>query len=309
MSNLSFAGVREQFFDYHNQTDTIPFQIDEDEMADFNDSLILFPAYDLYCGWDTVNIHSPKFDTKIFADSSHTICLYEEHNCGYFHPFGGRVTSDFGPRRKRFHYGIDIDLETGDKVAAAFDGKVRIAKKSKTYGNVVVIRHSNGLETYYAHLSKIGVEVGQEVFAGDILGLGGNTGRSRGSHLHFEVRYKGQPINPNQLISFDKQSLIADTLCLNKQTFDYLKHAKVVAVSSQKNKTKKGSVPIKKPSNKTVVSSANKQQQGGSKIYTVKSGDTLYAIAKKNGTTVDNICKKNGIKANSTLKLGQKLKI
>lgn len=273
--------------------DTIPFEVDEEEMSDFNDSLILFPAYDLYCGWDTVNIHSPKFDTKCFRDSTHTICLYEEYNCGYFHPFGGRVTSDFGPRRKRYHYGIDIDLETGDKVSAAFDGKVRIAKKSKSYGNVVVVRHSNGLETYYAHLSKINVEIGQEVFAGDILGLGGNTGRSRGSHLHFEVRYKGQPINPNNLISFDKQTLIADTFLLNHKTFDYIEEAKKAAAKKKKSSSyAKG---------KAVTSSKG--------VHIVKKGDTLSAIARRYGTTVSELCRKNGIKSTSTLRLGQKIKV
>lgn len=275
---------------FYIHTDTIPFDVDEDEMADFNDSLILFPAYDLYCNWDTLNIHSPKFDVSTLKDSSHVICLYDENSCGYFHPFAGNVTSNFGPRKKRYHYGIDIDLETGDKVSAAFDGKVRIAKKSKTYGNVVVIRHANGLETYYAHLSKINVEVGQELFAGDILGLGGNTGRSRGSHLHFEVRYLGQPINPNNLISFSEQKLLADTLCLSKKTFSYQAEAKKVAA--------------KKYASKGVVTTKN-----GVKIYTVSKGDTLSAIARRYGTTVPKLCKKNGIQSTSTLRLGQKLKI
>lgn len=277
------------FSQYYVDSDTVPYEIDEDEMADFNDSLILFPAYDLYCNWDTINIHSPKFDVATLKDSSYILCLYDESSCGYYHPFSGRVTSDFGPRKRRYHYGIDIDLETGDKVAAAFDGKVRIAKKSKSYGNVVVIRHSNGLETYYAHLSKINVEIGQEVFAGDNIGLGGNTGRSRGSHLHFEVRYLGQPINPNNLISFNDKKLLADTLCLNKKTFAYISDAKKVALKQGG----KGAVTYK----------------NGVKVYTVRKGDTLSGIARRYGTTVSNICKKNGIKSTAILRLGQKLKV
>jgi murein DD-endopeptidase MepM/ murein hydrolase activator NlpD len=297
-SNKSFA----QVVALKSVTDTVPFVLDEEEMSDFNDSMALFPAYDLYCGWDTVNIHSPKFNVSCFKDSSHTICLYEEFNCGYYHPFAGRVTSDFGPRRKRYHYGVDIDLETGDKVSTAFDGKVRIAKKSKTYGNVVVVRHANGLETYYAHLSKINVEVGQELFAGDVIGLGGNTGRSRGSHLHFEVRYKGQPINPNQLISFNQQKLIADTLLLSNKTFDYVALAKKVAVKNYSSK--KGT-----PAKNNTASKNNVSAKGGGKVHTVVKGDTLYAIAKRYGTTVDAICKKNGLNSKSTLKLGQKIKV
>jgi murein DD-endopeptidase MepM/ murein hydrolase activator NlpD len=264
--------------------DTVPYAIDEDEMMDYNDSLISFPAYDLYCGWDTVNIHSIKFDITTLKECRKDILLYDINSCGYVHPFEGKITSSFGPRKRRYHYGIDIDLETGDCVAAAFDGKVRIAKKSKSYGNVIVIRHPNGLETYYAHLSKINVEIGQEVYAGEVIGLGGNTGRSRGSHLHFEVRYMGQPINPSELISFDEHKLISDTLTISSKTFNYLAEAKKAAAKNMASKGKKG------------------------RIHTVKKGDTLYAIARKYGTTTKALSKKNGIRANSTLRLGQKIK-
>jgi LysM repeat protein len=264
--------------------DTIPFAIDEDEMMDYTDSLISFPAYDLYCGWDTINIHSAKFDVASLKDSTHNILLYDEHSCGYVHPFEGRITSGFGPRKRRYHYGVDIDLETGDCVAAAFDGKVRIAKLSKSYGNVIVIRHPNGLETYYAHLSKINVQIGQEVYAGQVIGLGGNTGRSRGSHLHFEVRYMGQPIKPDDLISFTDHKLVSDTLTISSKTFDYLAAAKKAAA-------------------KNLAASKSR------KVHVVKKGDTLSAIAKKYRTTTKALCQKNGIRATSTLRLGQKIKI
>jgi len=266
--------------------DTIPFTIDEDEMMDYNDSLISFPAYDLYCGWDTVNIHAAKFNVASLKDTARNILLYDEKSCGYVHPFEGKITSAFGPRKKRYHYGVDIDLETGDCVSAAFDGKVRIAKKSKSYGNVIVIRHPNGLETYYAHLSKLNVEIGQEVFAGQVIGLGGNTGRSRGSHLHFEVRYMGQPINPDQLISFNEHKLISDTLTISCNTFNYLAEAKKAAAKNY-----------------------SKGKGGKGKTYVVKKGDTLSAIARKYGTTTKALCQKNGLKTTSKLRLGQKIKI
>jgi murein DD-endopeptidase MepM/ murein hydrolase activator NlpD len=262
--------------------DTVPFAIDEDEMMDYNDSLISFPAYDLYCGWDTVNIHSPKFDIASLKDTSKNILLFDINSCGYVHPFEGKITSCFGPRKKRYHYGVDIDLETGDCVSAAFDGKVRIAKKSKSYGNVIVIRHDNGLETYYAHLSKINVEIGQEIYAGEVIGLGGNTGRSRGSHLHFEVRYMGQPINPSEIISFDEHKLICETLTISSKTFNYLAEAKKAAAKTAKGK---------------------------GKIHVVKKGDTLSAIARKYGTSTKVLSKKNGIKPGAKLKLGQRIRI
>ncbi|MDO9185101.1 MAG: M23 family metallopeptidase [Bacteroidia bacterium] len=264
-------------------TDTIPFVIDEDEMADYNDSIISFPSSDLYCGWDTINTHSIKFDIESLKEDTKEIALYDKNSCGYVHPFSGNVTSGFGPRKRRFHYGADIDLETGDAVGSAFDGKVRIARKSKSYGSVVVIRHSNGLETYYAHLSKINVEVGQEVFAGEIIGLGGNTGHSRGSHLHFEVRYLGHPINPTEIISFTDQRLVADTFCISKKTFNYVCEAK-------------------KAAGKTYANSKNK-------IHIVKKGDTLYAIARKYKTTPKELSKKNRIKSTQVLRLGQKIKL
>ncbi len=263
-------------------TDTVPFAIDEEEIMDYNDSLTSFPAYELYCSWDTANIHSKKFDISSLKDSVKEIVLADKYNCGYVPPFIGNVTSGFGPRRKIFHYGIDLDLETGDAVGAAFDGKVRIAKKSKSYGNVIVIRHSNGIETYYAHLSKINVEVGQEVYAGENIGLGGNTGRSRGSHLHFELRYLGQPINPTDVISFSEHKLISDTLALSKKTFDYMTAAKKIA-SAKGGK--------------------------GSKIHVVKKGDTLSAIARKYGTSTKVLCQKNKLKTTSKLRLGQQIKL
>ncbi len=281
---ISFATLCSQTSIVEIATDTIPYSIDEEEMMDYNDSLISFPAYDLYCGWDTTRIHSIKFDIATLKDSEKELTLFDENSCGYVHPFSGKVTSKFGPRKKRFHYGIDIDLETGDAVNVAFDGKVRIAKKSKSYGNVIVIRHSNGLETYYAHLSKINVTVDQEVFAGDIIGLGGNTGKSRGSHLHFEIRYLGQPINPTEIISFDDQKLVSNTLCLNKETFGYVAEAKKAAAK---------------------IYGSSK----GKRVHVVRKGDTLSAIARRYGTTTKLICKKNGIKTTSTLRLGQKIRL
>lgn len=261
-------------------TDTIPYVSEEDEQK--SDSVSFFPAEDLYSLWDTVNIHSPKFNFKEELETERELTLCNDQSCGYVHPFLGNVTSSFGPRKKRFHYGMDIDLETGDPVVAAFDGKVRIAKKSSSYGNVIVVRHSNGLETYYAHLSKINVEVDQNVYAGQPIGLGGNTGRSRGSHLHFEIRYLGQPINPTDMISFDERKLLSDTFCLSKKTFNYYNEVYKIAGSNSK--------------------------YSKHKIHTVRKGDTLSSIARKYGTTVKILTQKNKLKTKSTLMPGQKLK-
>jgi murein DD-endopeptidase MepM/ murein hydrolase activator NlpD len=176
---------------------------------------------EFYEDWDTSSVHSAKFDALVFTDTV-LVPLYDPQHCTYTHPFNGQPTSEFGFRRYRYHFGVDINLETGDSVKCAFDGKVRIAQYSKSYGNLVVVRHDNGLETYYAHLSKLLVKPGQTLEAGNLVGLGGNTGHSHGSHLHFEVRFRGQPIDPNMIIDFKAQRLRTDTLMLTQSHFKYL---------------------------------------------------------------------------------------
>ena len=276
-------------------TDTVPDNFNKQPLLTFSDSLATeFPASDIYGEFDTENIHYTKFKVESLKDSIKTIVLNDKNGCGYVPPVIGKINCPFGRCRRYFHYGMDIHLLTGDAVCAAFDGKVRIAKRSKSYGNVVVIRHSNGLETYYAHLSKLNVLVGQEVSAGDIIGLGGNTGWSHGSHLHFEVRYLGQPINPADIISFDEHKLVSDTLLLSKKTFSY----------AAKNYTK----GVAKNYNSNVnVANAGKLLTGN--VYVVKQGDSLFIIARKYGTSVSVLCQKNGLDTNSVLHLGQKLKI
>lgn len=195
------------------------------------------PAGELYEDFDTTIVHSEKFDALVFEDTV-MIVLSGDGHCNYVHPFDGNSTSSFGFRSYRYHFGMDINLETGDSVKCCFDGKVRIAQRSKTYGYVVVIRHNNGLETYYAHLSKLMVKPGQDIEAGMVLGLGGNTGHSHGSHLHFEVRFKGQPIDPNYIIDFKNHTLRTDTVYLTKSNFKYLTQTyKVRHYSKKKKKT------------------------------------------------------------------------
>lgn len=252
-------------------TDTTTTNIDENIVLTATDSLLMFPAYDIYSQWDTTKIHPYHFSAQDLNDSTE-LFLTDEFNCGYTHPFPGPVTSGFGSRRGRPHYGIDINLETGDTVVCAFEGMVRIARLNKTYGNVVIIRHKNGLETIYAHLSKICVEPGQTVEPGQLIGLGGNTGRSYGSHLHFEVRYKGMPIDPTKLISFTENKLLCDSVTVNKELFKFFAQQKAV------------------------------------KYHTVRKGDTLYRIAKRYGTTPQKLCKLNKIKTTTTLKVGRKIR-
>ncbi|MCM1336599.1 MAG: M23 family metallopeptidase [Candidatus Amulumruptor caecigallinarius] len=139
----------------------------------------------------------------------------------YVHPHNGAVTSEFGyrPRFGRVHKGIDIKLNVGDTVRAAFDGKVRVARYNPGgYGYFVIVRHDNGLETVYGHLKKFTVKPGQVVKAGDMLGFGGNTGRSTGPHLHLETRYMGVAINPRAIIDFDNKTTHKDVYAFDKSS-------------------------------------------------------------------------------------------
>lgn len=139
------------------------------------------------------------------------------HELGpYCHPKTGTVTSKFGWRHGKMHNGVDIDLCRGDSVVVAFNGIIRLAERKGNYGNVVIVSHYNGLETVYAHLSKITVKPGQIISSGMLIGLGGSTGKSSGSHLHFEVRFKGQPINPASFISFHEHKLYNTSIFIKK---------------------------------------------------------------------------------------------
>jgi murein DD-endopeptidase MepM/ murein hydrolase activator NlpD len=196
--------------------DTTKVVMKEETFFSHNDSLLMFPSHDLYSEWDTSSIHPYKKDFSAMPDSVE-LELTTDYSNDFVVPYNGLLTSRFGYRWGRGHYGVDIDLETGDSVVAAFDGLVRIAKYNNGYGNVVIIRHSNGLETVYGHMSKLLVDAGTEVSAGEVIGLGGNTGHSFGSHLHFECRYLGKALNPEDIVDFSTKELKSDLLVLYKK--------------------------------------------------------------------------------------------
>ncbi len=212
----------------------------------------------------------------------------------YHYPYMGRITSRYGPRKGRSHQGIDIGLKTGDPVYATFDGKVRFSKYSGDYGNLVIIRHNNGLETYYAHLSQRDVEVGDWVVAGQQIGLGGSTGRSTGPHLHFEVRYKGQSFDPERIIDFNSGDLRRGELLLRRRHFSiYAKYEQDFGDEEEVAKQEE----------------AERKAAAAVQYHTVRSGDTLGALARKYGTSVSRICQLNNIKSTSILRIGQKLRV
>ena len=214
----------------------------------------------------------------------------------YHCPFQGSVyhRGKFGVRRGRRHQGVDIPLKTGDPVYATFTGKVRVSKYWGAFGNLVVIRHDNGLETFYAHLSKRNVEVGDWVNAGDVIGLGGSTGRSTGPHLHFETRHNGFAFDPQWLIDFEKGTLRHRLFVLKKKYFNIYSNYEQDFEDELKNEED---------------DKKEDAEREAMRWYTIKSGDTLGRIAINNGTTVNALCKLNGINSTTTLKIGRKIRV
>ena len=250
------------------------------KMNDYNEHLLrenlMFPADELYnSNWDTINVNPFKTAPITFPDT-YSI------NCQTFSlPVDNeiKITSKYGIRRRRMHTGTDLKLYVGDTVLAAFEGKVRIKSyERRGYGYYLVLRHPNGLETVYGHLSKFLVKENQIVRSGEPIGLGGSTGKSTGSHLHFETRFLGRAINPEEIIDFEngvpyKDEYVFHNIKVNgKNTNMYSTSADAVAV------------------------------------HRVKKGETLGLIARKYGTTVDELCKLNGISKTSTLSIGQSIR-
>ncbi|MCA0153074.1 peptidoglycan DD-metalloendopeptidase family protein [Winogradskyella vincentii] len=203
------------------------------------------------------------------------------------------VTSRYGWRRGRPHKGIDIDLVTGDSVVSMLDGIVRFARYSRGHGKTVVVRHYNGLETTYAHLSHIGVKANDSVSKGQYIGKGGNTGNSRGSHLHLVTSFKGEYIHPEYLFEINKDNKV---------------RSKELWVTRKWTRTRyHNSRRLAKLSLYETEEEARKSLIKQTKVYIVRKGDTLSRISKRNNITIASICKTNSIRKSSTLRIGQKL--
>lgn len=249
----------------------IPIQVSEQLKID-SVWLVLKKYYSI---WDSKKINPYKIDGEKFTDSINIPIFYKNIYLKWSMPISqGHITSPFGLRKWRWHYGSDLRLAIGDSVKATFDGIVRISHYDRSgYGNYVLIRHYNGLETLYGHFKKRLVNVGDVVKAGDVIGLGGNTGRSTNPHVHFEIRYEGNAINPVELFDFVNDSLVSDTLAINKQTFAYLKKARKI------------------------------------RYHKIKRGDTLGHISMKYGIPINKICRLNKISRKTILRINRKLRL
>ena len=232
-------------------------------------------AFEYYSTWDSKKVDIYNFDIRNFQDSL-ILKLYDlKIGQQWKMPLDGLlVNSRFGPRWGRYHYGTDLDLNTGDPVYSAFDGIVRVRGYDRYgYGYHYVVRHKNGLETLYGHLSKFSARIGQEVKAGDFLGKGGSTGRSTGPHLHYELRYKGLPFDPEIVYDFEKGEPIKQELLISKELFEHIANARAAA------------------------------------YHRVKRGDNLGSIARRYGVSISQITRLNGISTRTILRIGQNLRV
>lgn len=258
--------------------DTTYVEADSANIVEISEQLLInkdwVTLHEYYAVWDSRNINPYNIDVAKFKDTV-ALVLFEPPGENWSPPLDNmHVTSQFGFRSPRWHYGTDIKLNTGDTIRSVFDGIVRIRKNDpKGYGLYVVVRHKNGLETLYGHMSKQLVEVGDEVKAGQVLGLGGNTGRSTGPHLHFETRYMGAALNPSDVYDFSQNALVSEKLTISPANFSYLKEVKKVV------------------------------------YHRVRSGDTLSGIARRYGVSVTSIKRLNRMGRSNMIRAGQRLRV
>jgi hypothetical protein len=224
--------------------------------------------------WNTQKINSGRFDWRNWNDTAKFALIDSMLGKTYVHPMKNCITSDFGARNWVWHYGVDIRCKKGDSIHAALKGIVRVIENDRHgYGKVVVVRHYNGLETIYGHLSKTLVSINQAVKPGDIVGLGGSTGRSTGCHLHFETRYYGEPFDPNLIIDFEKFALKKDSLLLTRDNFTYLTELRKIT------------------------------------WHVVRKGETLGFLARQFHTKIAALCKLNRISPRALLHVGSKIAV
>ncbi len=228
----------------------------------------------------------------------------------YCCPRQGPVSSKFGYRHGRRHQGIDLPYPTGTPVYAAFDGKVRVSDWVNGYGNLVVIRHRSGLETFYGHLSQRDVKSGDWVNAGDVIGLGGSTGRSTGPHLHFETRYKGAAFDPSWLIDFETGKLRHRMIRVRDWYFS--PGSRYVQAIDDEDEIFRTDEEDRLLAEQRAAEEAAKRaaaEAAAMRYHTIRPGDTLSGIARKYGTSVKALCRLNNIKETTILQIGRKIRV
>ena len=294
------------------------------------------PSYNLYLqDWNNEYLKIKSLGISFGNNDDIKIILVESHNNAFAMPCDlYRITSKYGNRKGGMHTGIDLALAKGAPIRCCFDGVVRMAKEYSSYGKTVVVRHYNGLETVYAHLDSIYVQPNEMVRAGQQVGTAGNSGRASGVHLHFETRFLYEHFDPEKMIDFGSGDLISNILTIAKSELDFDTAPEAPATAQTPAPTPTPTPapttannnapatannapattttttnPTPKPATQPAPNNTANNNNSGSVIHTVVSGDTLYGIARKYGTTVDKLLKLNNITEDSKLQLGQKIRV
>ena len=314
----------------HRAIDTLETDREGVHLVLFTDNSYKF-LLDRQHEWERSEVFTTHWDTlKIFAyrdielkdlPTEMELKLVEsldEYHC----PVMGRIVSKYGPRGRRNHNGIDLGLKNGEPIYATFPGRVRYSTyNTGGFGNLIILRHPNGLETYYAHLSRMNVRVGDWVAAGEVIGYGGSTGRSRGPHLHFEVRYCDQTFDPQRIIDFETGYLRYGTFLLERVFFNIRSRATEgledddeglidpSQIAAGADSASVSAAILAEVERKDKEAAAKAAEEAAAKYHTIRSGDNLGSIARRYGTTVTAICRLNGISSKTTLRIGRKLRV
>lgn len=277
--------------------------------------------------WYNERVKVPDFSFKQIPDEIVLRLIDPAKGRHFCFPIKKRKSSSYGWRWGRPHSGIDIALNTGDKIYAAFDGVVRMAKYNGGYGNCVVIRHYNNLETLYGHLSKIKVKVGEKVKAGDVIGLGGSTGHSTGPHLHFECRLLYACFDPEWIFDLETYNIKTSFIRIDKSYFGVESSEKAANRKERKSRLSKVDVcfdgkPYVKTS--TLIAEERKQIKAGkipqystitrsqpsaNKYIVAKKGDKMTEIAKRYNMTAKQLKELNPEITSNTIKKETKIRI
>lgn len=264
--------------------------------------------------WDTVAIFA--YRNIELADMPQVVELKLVDSLRQFAtPMRGNIISKYGPRRRSNHNGVDIPLKTGEPLFAIFEGKVRYAKfNAGGYGNLVIIRHPNGLESWYAHLTRLNVKPNDFVKTGQVIGYGGSTGRSTGPHLHFELRYQDQSFDPEFIVDFANGQLRYQNFSLEKRFFNIRSRASEILEEDDVTLDAHAAGSLLAEANdstiKTVQAPPKPKPVAAQPVYyKIRSGDTLGRIALKYRVSIDQICRLNKITRTTTLSINKTLRI
>lgn len=301
--------VRSAFTSQSNPIDTLITDVPGVNVVLYNDNTWKYSKsseYISHCGvfdeyWDNKSTNPYKFALDSLPE---TWAVWLVDSLSEYHaPATGRVTSRFGIRRGRRHQGVDVSLPTGTPLYAVFDGKVRYASTLGGYGRLIIIRHNNGLETFYGHMSRHDVKEGDIVHAGDQIGLSGNTGRSTGPHLHFETRYRGLAFDPQRIVNFSDGYLRQRMMVLKRRYFE----------NGSRYDQNFDDEYLNEEDDKKALEEKKKADAEAAKkamvFHKVRNGENLSAIARKYHTSVNAICRLNGIKNPNTLRAGKTIRV